>query len=102
MLQCSLFQITDVTLASERPGYNREADEDVSSPPLPRADDFARAISAKPLRFSFQDGAIGELCPDPSDPVWVLNFKRGVLSAFHNTMVRFDVDSSEVEVSDTG
>jgi len=71
----------------------------VSAPQLPNADEFAAAISRVPLRFSFQDGVIDELCPQGDDPVWVLNFKRGILSTFHNTMVRFDVDSSQVEVS---
>lgn len=50
------------------------------------------------LRFSFHDGAIEELCPDKEEPVWVLNFKRGVLSAFHNTMKRFDIDDENKEV----
>jgi hypothetical protein len=29
---------------------------------------------------------------------WVLNFKRGILSALQNTMKRFDVDHQSIDV----
>ncbi|KAL0271734.1 UNVERIFIED_CONTAM: hypothetical protein PYX00_008731 [Menopon gallinae] len=81
-------------------GY--DGDEDADGAPLPKADQFAEAISKKELRFSFRDGAIEELCPDKEESVWVLNFKRGVLSAFHNTMKRFDIDDENKEVDVNG
>lgn len=55
------------------------------------------------LRFSYHDGIIDELCPEPDEPNWVMNFKRGILSSFQNTMKRFDIDfkSTETDISGT-
>jgi hypothetical protein len=49
-------------------------------------------------RFSFGDGLISEICPSGNETSWVLNFKRGILSAFQNTMKRFDVDHWSTDV----
>lgn len=55
------------------------------------------------LRFDFHDGLINEVCPEASESAWVLNFKKGILSALQNTMMRFDVDfnTTETDVSGT-
>jgi hypothetical protein len=50
-------------------------------------------------RFSFTDGHIPEICPHVNETTWVLNFKRGILSALQNTMKRFDVDHENIDVS---
>ncbi|XP_074640348.1 uncharacterized protein LOC141898387 isoform X2 [Tubulanus polymorphus] len=57
--------------------------------------DFGRALEARPLRFSFQDGSIDGVCTDrPEDEKkWVVNIKRGVLSSFQNTMGDLMVDT---------
>lgn len=54
-------------------------------------------------RFSFHDGIIDELCPESDEPNWVMNFKRGILSSFQNSMKRFDIDykSWETDISGT-
>lgn len=54
-------------------------------------------------RFSFQDGVIAEVCPGEYEPAWVLNFKKGILSAMQNSMLRFDMDynTTETDVSGT-
>jgi hypothetical protein len=49
-------------------------------------------------RFSFTDGLIPEICPHVNETSWVVNFKRGILSAFQNTMKRFDVDHQNTDV----
>jgi hypothetical protein len=49
-------------------------------------------------RFSFNDGLIPEVCPHENETSWVLNFKRGILSALQNTMKRFDVDHQSIDV----
>lgn len=64
----------------------------------PSSEHFADALSKYSLRFSFNDGKIDEICPDENEPSWVLNFKRGILSSFHTTMIRFDVDHDTIEV----
>ena len=38
------------------------------------------------LRFSFQDGIVAEICPIAGEATWILNIKRGILSAFQNSM----------------
>ncbi|XP_064121465.1 uncharacterized protein LOC135225850 [Macrobrachium nipponense] len=48
--------------------------------------EFAEALSKNPLKFSFQDGMIENICSEVSEPMWVLNIKRGLLSTFQNTM----------------
>lgn len=50
-----------------------------------RSAQFAAAVQKRSLHFSFQDGTVDQLCPG-DDPAWVLNIKRGILSAFQNTM----------------
>lgn len=52
-----------------------------------RQQEFAATLQASPLRFSFQDGRIDQLCPSADESIWALNVKRGLLSAFQNTMV---------------
>lgn len=54
------------------------------------------------LRFSFHDGIIDELCPEIGEPNWILNFKRGILSSFQNSMKRFDIDAKSHETDISG
>ncbi|XP_049847119.1 uncharacterized protein LOC126299332 [Schistocerca gregaria] len=63
---------------------------------------FSVAATAHPLRFSFQDGTISEVCPHPEETAWVLNFKNGILSALQNSMKRFDVDHETEEMDVNG
>ncbi|XP_033737047.1 LOW QUALITY PROTEIN: uncharacterized protein LOC117325169 [Pecten maximus] len=60
--------------------------------------EFKTALQSNPLRFSFQDGVIDQLCPSDDEPTWVLNIKRGILSAFQNGMESLD---GQHEVSET-
>ncbi|KAJ9580712.1 hypothetical protein L9F63_024108, partial [Diploptera punctata] len=74
----------------------------IESPELPQAYEFRQAISQYPLRFAFSDGLIPEVCPHQNETTWVLNFKRGILSTFQNTMKRFDVDHNSIDVDVNG
>lgn len=49
-------------------------------------------------RFALQNGIITEICPQEQEEDWTLNFKRGVLSLFQNSMSRFDIDFDGLEV----
>ena len=60
---------------------------------------LARALEARGLRFSFQDGRVEALCASDADDAWVVNIKRGVLSALQNSMTTLDDDSTVLEVS---
>ncbi|XP_063615204.1 uncharacterized protein LOC134788259, partial [Penaeus indicus] len=62
--------------------------------------EFAAAVTKSPLRFSFQDGRIEDVCSEVSEPVWVLNFKRGLLSTFQNSMTHYGrQDIKETDIS---
>lgn len=63
---------------------------------------FADNLSAFPLKFAFRDGNINQLCLTEHETEWVLNFKRGILNMFHNTMKRLDLDYSSDETDVRG
>ena len=61
-------------------------------------DEFRAALEKKPLRFDFQDGRVDEICFDVTEPTWVINVKRGVLSTFQNSMENLQKDHEGSEV----
>ncbi|RUS84919.1 hypothetical protein EGW08_007329, partial [Elysia chlorotica] len=67
-------------------------------------EDFKYAVRNSPLRFSFQDGVVQHLCLDAenTDPPWVLNFKRGILSVFQNGMRGWTHDQNVTETDIVG
>ncbi|XP_067677414.1 uncharacterized protein [Haliotis asinina] len=64
--------------------------------------EFKRNLERSPLRFSFQDGVIEELCPEDGETTWALNIKRGLLTAVQNSMDHLDRDQSVLERDVTG
>ncbi|XP_039263293.2 uncharacterized protein LOC120339267 [Styela clava] len=69
---------------------------------IPRTDeelDWQEAIVAYPLHFSWQDGLIENICPTTNEPNWVLNFKRGILSAMQITSRTSASGVKEIDVS---
>ncbi|XP_076436385.1 uncharacterized protein LOC143275928 [Babylonia areolata] len=90
-----VLQLRDVTVKESDP----------SSQSMRNAPESARAaalLERQPLRFSFQDGVVDELCPSEEEELWALNVKRGVLSAFQNGMTRLDSDQTVTEVDVAG
>lgn len=63
-----------------------------------QSNEFKTALEEHPLRFSFQDGIMEELCPLPEESAWVLNIKKGILSSLQNTMDTFKTEQNLVEV----
>ncbi|XP_032572582.1 uncharacterized protein LOC6611837 [Drosophila sechellia] len=68
----------------------------------PKSSDFNVDLTKNLLRFAFHDGLISEVCPQEQETPWVLNIKKGILSAFQNTMMRFDVDANTTETDVSG
>lgn len=68
----------------------------------PKSMNLHQDLSQNLLRFAFYDGLISEVCPLEGEAPWVLNIKKGILSAFQNTMMRFDVDSNRTETDVSG
>lgn len=60
--------------------------------------EFKRSLEALPLAFSFQDGVVAELCTSKQEKTWVLNVKRGILSALQNSMDDLKTDQTIMEV----
>ncbi|XP_068244762.1 uncharacterized protein [Palaemon carinicauda] len=58
---------------------------------------FNDAVTKNPLRFSYHDGIIEELCPTKDEDPRALNFKRAALSLIHNSMPRLDLNHWAVE-----
>ena len=61
------------------------------------------AVEERPLTFGFVDGKVEKICSPSGEATWVLNFKRGILSAFQNS---FDGNyearkGREVEIKNT-
>ena len=88
-------QLFDVSLQDSNP-----QDYD-SRQYVERAWEFTTAMQGKPLRFAFLDGDIENICPE-DEPAWVVNIKRGILSALQNTMGTLDRDQTIREVSYEG
>src|SRR6218665_2870631 len=54
------------------------------------------------MAFSFVDGQIDSICPESDDETWAVNIKRGILSAFQNTMTTLTGGSNARERDDSG
>uniref|UniRef100_A0A182M2K1 Vitellogenin domain-containing protein n=1 Tax=Anopheles culicifacies TaxID=139723 RepID=A0A182M2K1_9DIPT len=81
---------------------NHESDQDETSGVHPKSEVIAEELTRFELRFAFHDGTISEICHENDEPVWTLNFKRGILSALQNTMPRFDIDFETTETDVSG
>ena len=84
-----IFQLRDVTIE----GYDSRkfTDQDKNK-------EFSKTLERFPLRFSFQDGIVESVCPDIDDIMWAVNIKKGVLSAFQNSMDNFEIEHKGKEV----
>jgi hypothetical protein len=63
-----------------------------------KSSDFKTALQQRPLRFAFIDGTVETVCPDPAEKTWVLNIKKGVISAIQNTMTSLTDSTTTTEV----
>lgn len=63
---------------------------------------FTAALTKNPLRFSYQDGVVEEVCPASDEDPRALNFKRAVISLLQNSMPRLDLDHHTVETDIVG
>ena len=86
------FQLRDVKVYRSDPSSSQMIFADESG-------EFKRNLERFPLRFSFQDGVVEELCPLQEESTWALNVKRGILTAIQNSMDRLDKDQKVREVT---
>ena len=71
------FQLTGVTMTEHDPETSRKVETSKT---------LATLLEEYPLRVSYQDGNIEQICLSAPEPVQVLNIKRGILSVFQNSM----------------
>ncbi|RUS74819.1 hypothetical protein EGW08_017409 [Elysia chlorotica] len=65
-------------------------------------DNFRRGLEASALRFSYGDGAVEHICTATREEPWVMNVKKGILSAFQNNMDDLRTDQNVTETDVTG
>lgn len=92
-----VLKLTEVKLKEKPDYYDRVEDIDYESALHEKNTEFSKALEEFPLRFSFEDGKIMEICPSLEEKTWTLNLKRGLLSLLHNSMERLDVDQPTME-----
>ncbi|XP_014669654.1 PREDICTED: apolipophorins-like [Priapulus caudatus] len=63
---------------------------------------FKVAAEAWPLYFAFANGHVEHVCPETDDPRWIVNIKKGILSAIQNTMPNLDNRHSTLETDVNG
>jgi len=62
---------------------------------------YSREMTARPVRFAFDDGRIEHICVDEAESTWVLNVKRGILSAIQNAWEADELAVHEEEIGGT-
>lgn len=60
--------------------------------------EFKTGLEKFPVRVSFQDGGIEDICLSGAEPTWVLNAKRGIISLFQNNMADLSRNHTVTEV----
>uniref|UniRef100_A0A1C9ZV19 Apolipophorin long isoform n=1 Tax=Uroteuthis edulis TaxID=55720 RepID=A0A1C9ZV19_9MOLL len=89
LTKCDLvMRINDASLQDSEDDQNSQA--------------FKEAMMKQPLKFSFQDGRIDHVCAMDEEQPWTLNIKRGILSAFQNSMDSFDRNQNLTETDVVG
>ena len=83
-------QLSDVVIKSSEASGSR----------LQTLDDWQlkSSLENSHLKFSFQDGKIEDICPSDEETTSSLNLKRGLLSAFQNSMSQHDSEEDMQEV----
>lgn len=82
-------QLTDVTLTEYDP---------VDSIMKEVSSEFKSGLERFPVRMSFQDGGIDDICLSGPEPIWVMNAKRGIISLIQNNMQDFETNRTVAEV----
>jgi hypothetical protein len=60
--------------------------------------EFKKSLQERPLRFAYLDGRVDSVCAEQGDETWVVNIKKGIVSAFQNTQTRLEAATTTVEV----
>ena len=83
-------QVTDVTLKEHDP----ETSKMEVTPTI-----LGKLLEKNPVRVSYQDGTIEELCLSAPELPEIINIKKGILSAFQISMTDINKDETTTVVS---
>lgn len=60
--------------------------------------EFQGYLERFPVRLSYQDGGIADVCLTGEEPSWVINAKRGIISMIQNNMEDLSTNRNVTEV----
>ena len=63
---------------------------------------FIEALQQNSLNFGFENGRVREVCATSADPLWVINLKKGVLSAFQQSVSTLYISENVTETDVVG
>ena len=58
---------------------------------------FSSALEKNSMNFGFDNGRVKTVCSSNDDPLWVTNLKKGVLSAFQQSISSFHISENVTE-----
>ena len=59
---------------------------------------FTTALQQNNLNFGFDNGRVRGVCHSSHDPLWVVNIKKGVLSAFQQSVPSWGSPTGQVGI----
>ncbi|XP_064477046.1 uncharacterized protein LOC135390962 [Ornithodoros turicata] len=82
----------------------RLTEESGSIPVRPTSDqvEFQRSLEKLPLKFSFEDGRVVDVCPSEGESLRVINIKKGILSLVQNSMRKLEGTEIIIETDVSG
>ena len=63
---------------------------------------FIEALQQHSLNFGFENGRVRDVCATSKDPLWVTNLKKGVLSAFQQSVSTLHISENVTETDVVG
>ena len=63
---------------------------------------FIEALQQNSLNFGFENGRVRDVCATSADPLWVTNLKKGVLSAFQQSVSTLHISENVTETDVVG
>ena len=63
---------------------------------------FSDALQQNSINFGFDNGRVKDVCATNKDPLWVTNLKKGVLSAFQQSVSSLQISENVTETDVVG
>ena len=63
---------------------------------------FMEALQQNSLNFGFENGRVKDVCSTSEDQLWVTNLKKGILSAFQQSVSSLEVSENVTETDVVG